>query len=569
MAKSAEARAAEKVKRKAQDERRYKIAAAAAEIEEALYEMIESKANVLDVEVGDILSRFLLYATARTSDSKATVWNGLVHVKSKEWADMKEDYPGSAFIGYVVERIQEENLYNIDKMNEEDKEIYVEAARKSRAAKINAGAAKTSTQRLVQGSVKNEISAMVQRMDFLHSTTGIEYLLFAVKGKPQDGLIGMYHASPKAQAFLENHLALPISHFVELLEGSVLGGPIGALNSHRTPTQIAKSLFRQDFLKSLRVAATSAAEDGSAPAIVDPLEITMVEYKNYPNIIRQYKVVSNGWPTDDNGSLVDPGTMGLGRLRAFTKLINDPTSGYGFKRITDTEWKDWCKKYDQDVAGGTLALGKRKTRSDAGKKRKKDSSNTVDALEMAQSMTGANKKGVEKSKKSNTTKRSRKKIVSKSADRSSPIAEVAHENVPTSSDSQDPVRSPTADSDEVPTNSLDQPQPFTFTPPDDTPVWPLPAIWVPSTPKPQKTPPPSSPMLTTNSAEPGPSTPGRTFRFIHNTPESVRSRACTPRPQRLQSPAVRPLPPPGRPLSQHSVFQGTDTPLVLDPALQA
>ncbi|KDN33494.1 hypothetical protein RSAG8_13414, partial [Rhizoctonia solani AG-8 WAC10335] len=511
MVKSTAARATEKIKRKKQDERRYKIAAAATEIEEALYEMIEAKAKVLDVEVGDILSRFLLYATARTSDSKATVWNGLVHVKSKEWADMKdlEDYPGCAFIGYVVERIHEEGLYNLDEMSEEDKETYVEAARKSRAAKINAGAAKTSTQRLVQGSVKNEISAMVQRMDFLHSTTSIEYLLFAVKGKPQDGLIGMYHASPKARTFLENHLALPINHFVELLEGSVLGG---ALNSHRTPTQIAKTVFRQDFLKSLRVAATSAAEDGSAPAIVDPLEISMVEYKNYPNIIRQYKVVSNGWPIGASGSLVDPGTMGLGKLRAFTKLINDPSSGFGFKRITDSEWKDWCKKYDQDVATGTLALAKRK----------KDSSNTVDALEMAQSMASAKKKA--------------------------------------------PVQSPTVGSVEIPSNDSAELQPFTFTPRDGAPAWPILAIQAPSTPKPQNQCLLHSPILATNSVEPEPSTPGRTFRFIHNTPESIRSRSCTPRPQRSQSPAVRPLPPP-HPLSQHGVFQGTDIPLPLDPTL--
>ncbi|EUC61598.1 hypothetical protein RSOL_401180, partial [Rhizoctonia solani AG-3 Rhs1AP] len=561
MAKSAAVRAAEKVKRKEQDERRYKIAAAAKEIEEALYEMIEAKAEALDVKVGDILSRFLLYATARTNDSKATVWNGLVHIKSKEWADMKENYPGSAYIGYVVERIHDESLYDLDKMSEEEKNTYLEAARQSRAAKISAGAAKTSTQRLTQGSVKTEISAMAQRLDLLHSTTSIEYLLFAVKGKPQDGLIGMYHASPKAQAFLETHLALPINHFVELLEGSALGG---ALDSHRTPTQIAKSKLRQDFLKSLRVAATSVADDGSAPAIDNPQDISMVEYKNYPNIVRQYKVVAHGWPINDNGSLVDPSTMGLAKLRAFTKLLNDPDSGYGFKRMPDGEWEDWCKKYNQDVATGALTLAKRKTRSDSGKKRKKDSANAVDALEMAHSMESTKKK-VEKSKKSNTTKRTRKKPVPKLLDSSSVVDDSAPDITSPSEDSQATVQLPIVDSEEAPTSGIVEPQLFTFTPPDGAPAWPTSAIQAPSTPKSRTASLLSSATLSTSSAALMPSTPERTFRFIHNTPESIRSRSYTPRPQRSQSPSLRPLSPL---LPQRAMFSGTDIPLVLDPGLK-
>ncbi|CCO35005.1 hypothetical protein BN14_09118 [Rhizoctonia solani AG-1 IB] len=124
MSKSTTAvRAAEKAKRKARDEVRVKIAAAAYKIEEALHDLIESKATELGVDATDLRSRFMLYANARTTAYKATVWNGLVHIKSKEWADKKADYQGSAFIGYVVERIHEDNLYDIDNMSQEENVI--------------------------------------------------------------------------------------------------------------------------------------------------------------------------------------------------------------------------------------------------------------------------------------------------------------------------------------------------------------------------------------------------------------------------------------------------------------
>ncbi|CCO36576.1 hypothetical protein BN14_10716 [Rhizoctonia solani AG-1 IB] len=392
--------AAEKAKRKARDEVRVKIAAAAYEIEEALHNLIESKAT----ELG------------------ATVWNGLVHIKSKEWADKKADYQGSAFIGYIVERIHKDNLYDIDNMSQEEKDSYLKAARQSRAAKLNAGTAKTSTDQLVQGSVKTEASAMMQRLDYLHLNTAIEFILFVVKGRPQDGLVGMYHTSPKARTFMESHLSLPIGHFVELMQGSVLGGAAGLLGSHQNPTQMAKTELRQTFLKSLREAAVSVGKDGSAPMISDPLEISMVEYKNYVNIIRQYKVEMVGWPIDSNGSLVDPGTMGLAKLRTFTKLINDPNSDYGFRRISNADWEARCRKYDEGIATGSIKVSTRKVRSDSGKKRK--GTEVIDAIELAQSMANQKKKHDEKTKKSNKAKYRSKKGLKKSQDNPDiPIAE--------------------------------------------------------------------------------------------------------------------------------------------------
>jgi hypothetical protein len=177
---------------------------------------------------------------------------------------------------------------------------------------------------------------------------------------------------------------------------------------------MAKTELRQTFLKSLREllghspsslvllpanhtpdfyigeAAVSVGKDGSAPMISDPLEISMVEYKNYVNIIRQYKVEMVGWPIDSNGSLVDPGTMGLAKLRAFTKLINDPNSDYGFRRISNADWEARCRKYDEGIATGSIKVSTRKVRSDSGKKRK--GTEVIDAIELAQSMANQKKK---------------------------------------------------------------------------------------------------------------------------------------------------------------------------------
>ncbi|CUA73045.1 hypothetical protein RSOLAG22IIIB_10489 [Rhizoctonia solani] len=364
-------KAAAKAKRKEQDDLNYKIATAAEELESQLNEDMQARAELLGVEISALRARFLMYASHRC-DTQPTIWNGLVHVKSEEWADMKEKYPGRAFLAYVVERIHNEDLYDLAKMSDEEQDQYIRAAQDARKAKLNAGVAKTSSERFVQGTVKNEIGAICNRLQYLHAATSIECLLFVVKGKAQDGLAPTYHASDKARTFLESHLKAPVAHLLDLMESSSIGGSAALALCHQTKTQLIKSRVRRAMLMSCRTAVTSVADDGSPPVVTEPLDIGMIEYKNYISFAKENKVIMEGWPVKPDGSLVDPSSMGLGKLETLLKLLENPNSGCGFKCLTENEWKEWTEKLDQDIKAGKVILPSRKTRSDAGKKRRHD-----------------------------------------------------------------------------------------------------------------------------------------------------------------------------------------------------
>src|SRR5690242_4417971 len=103
---------------------------------------------------------------------------------------------------------------------------------------------------------------------------------------------------------------------------------------------------------------TSTAEDRSPPMMTNPLDIGVVEYKNYVNFVKENKV--EGWPLKSDGSLVDPSSMGLGKLEKLLKLLENPSSGCGFKQLTESEWKEWTEKLDQEVEAGKITLPTRK-----------------------------------------------------------------------------------------------------------------------------------------------------------------------------------------------------------------
>jgi hypothetical protein len=76
-------------------------------------------------------------------------------------------HPGGAYMHYVIERIHEEGLYKPEEMSDEMKEHYIQVAQQARDAKLNAGAAKTSSQRLIQGSARNELIKISERVRML------------------------------------------------------------------------------------------------------------------------------------------------------------------------------------------------------------------------------------------------------------------------------------------------------------------------------------------------------------------------------------------------------------------
>ncbi|KDN47370.1 hypothetical protein RSAG8_03510, partial [Rhizoctonia solani AG-8 WAC10335] len=403
---------AQKEKRKAQDALNYQIAKAAAALEERMNKDMETEAKRLGVEVAAIRARFLMYASHR-GDTQPTVWNGLVHVKSEEWAEMKGKLvQGRAFLAYVVERIHNEDLYNLAEMSEEDQECYIRAAQEARMAKLNAGTAKTSSQRLLQGTVKNELSGICNRLQYLHAATEIEFVLLVVKGRAQDGLAPTYTVSDKARAFIESHLKASITHTLDLFESSSIGGAGAVALRSRNETQTVKSKLRRKVTQLFYDTVPTVAEDGSPPIVTNSLEIGMFEYKNYVNVVKEYRVILKGWPLTSNGSLVDPSSMGLGRMQRLLKLLEDPDSDCGFKRLTESEWKRWSEKLEEDVNAGRVTLPTRKIRIDAGKKRRHETSKEDKADDSKQARKqGTNQKPRKPSaaKKSNSQRTTQKK----------------------------------------------------------------------------------------------------------------------------------------------------------------
>ncbi|KAG8708917.1 hypothetical protein FRC11_006045 [Ceratobasidium sp. 423] len=463
------------------------------------------------------------------------MWNGLVHVKSEEWADMKELYPGRAFLAYVVERIHNEDLYNIAEMSEEDQDWYIRAAQDAHKAKLDAGVAKTSSEHFTQGTVKHEIAAICNRLQYLHAATSIECLLFVVKGRAQDGLAPTYHASDKAHTFLESHLKAPVVHLLDLMESSLIGGTAGA-------------------------AVTLVAEDGSPPMMTDPLDIGMVEYKNYINFVKENKVIMEGWLVKADGSLADPSSMGLGKLEKLLKLLEDPNSGCSFKRLTENEWKEWSEKIDQDVEAGKVKLLTCKTRSDAGKKRKHEPIEGEGETDGSRPARKQNTKS--KPKKAPTPKAggswATKQKKSSASNRSS-LGDSLQETYPDATSDHSPhVTTPnrhTGAHDVTPTDPhanahTDLPPPSEIlqrSPPVDSTsstqstfdfrmvdVFPAALQWPTNTHPQLLTPQTGHVGLNPSGAgvqgspRPGPSTPQRPFHFVLSTPEQQAARANSP-----------------------------------------
>ncbi|KAG8706453.1 hypothetical protein FRC08_001064 [Ceratobasidium sp. 394] len=355
-----EAKARQQAQRAIRREKAEKITAVLREIEEKTHDLLEAAAEDLDCDLDELRRAYLANASAHLH-AKPTAWNGLVHEKSKEWANMKgecvalpqmyslltlytlEEYSGGKYIQYVVERIKKEDLYN--KMSEADEARYIEIAQKLRDSKLNVGTSRNGIHRKTPGNVFAELEAMGQRLLHIHNVTGVEGLLVVVRGSEKDGMSPVYVTSPKAKKFIEGHLKLDTEHLVTLFECSVIGGAAAVANHHRTETQIVKSNVRVALLESLRTAATSIASDGSEPTITNPLEISSISYSDYMDTIDRYKVEAFVWPIKED-KLVDPSNVGGHRiLSSYLKLIE--TGKAGFRRMTDAQWEAWRKARDE------------------------------------------------------------------------------------------------------------------------------------------------------------------------------------------------------------------------------
>ncbi|KAG8693837.1 hypothetical protein FRC09_010265 [Ceratobasidium sp. 395] len=346
------AKARRKAKRAAKAQVEESINEELSDIEDRLHELIDAAATKLDVGAEEIRSRFLAYTGSRSS-ARPTAWNG-------------SSYSGGAYMLYVLKRIREEELY--EDMSDEMKERYIKVAQQVRDDKLNAGSARSGSKHTTQGSVKDQLEEIGEKLNYIHNATQVEYILMSVRGKPKDGLQAVYYASNKVRSFIESHLTIEMNQLLTLMESAALGGAQRLADRSHTETAQAKSEVCKAMLKLLRDAAAAAASDGSPPTATNPNAIPFVEWKNYHNTVKQYKVVIYNWPMKTSGQMMDPNSMGLGQLPVLLRRIRDEECG--FKRLTEAEWTEWTDKFESEIKSGTVEVPLRKTQCNAGKKRK-------------------------------------------------------------------------------------------------------------------------------------------------------------------------------------------------------
>lgn len=104
-----------------------------------------------------------------------------------------------------------------------------------------------------------------------------------------------------------------------------------------------------------------------------------MHYDDYfDEIVTVHRVVLEGWPLPNFNSPASLGSAESLHRKLYDSLVIDPPSCF-WRRIADDEFMELKRKNDADVAAGIKPMVKpRKTRSDAGTKRKatEDNGNT-------------------------------------------------------------------------------------------------------------------------------------------------------------------------------------------------
>ncbi|KAG9079339.1 hypothetical protein FS749_008593 [Ceratobasidium sp. UAMH 11750] len=378
MAPPTTAQTALNAKRAAKRHKEAEIIKALHDVESEVYKLLDTAAERLGVETSELRARFMAQGAAQQHAAEPTAWNGFLHMKAKELAHLKSQFPGVLFMNEVSRQVKQSGEY--DQLTEQELQHYKAITQKVRDDRLSAGKlGDGDSQQLTQGSVKKDLVDIVLDLDCIYEATKVESVLFVVKGNSDAGLKPIYYASPKAREFVESHIKLKVPQFLHLMEKSVDGGAIGVAGAYKNDTQSVKGRLRTVMVESLRAAATTQADDGSEPYLDDPEKIATVSWKHYWVMVRNYRVEAFNWPmSDDGASMKDPSD--LGGYTELSRLLEDVESGKrGFRRLTDADWEARMEEYRTSVEAGTVTAHKRKPRADRGQTKKRPAALTDSA----------------------------------------------------------------------------------------------------------------------------------------------------------------------------------------------
>ncbi|KAG8713746.1 hypothetical protein FRC11_011153 [Ceratobasidium sp. 423] len=305
----------------------------ALQINELVKNAIAEGAAELDIDEGELMSRFALIAPL-SETRRPNYYNGLISHYSKEWKS-EYDGPPKQYLSYVVQRINRENL--AENLSDEEIERYVKVAEEARASNKELQAARTTRKKAVSRAFA-ELQTIHERLLTLNNTVGVEFVLFVTRGALEDDVEPFYSSSEKAAKFMHGQVSMAPKDILQLMDLYVIGDGQGAediANGER-------NLHRRSVQDKLRDSLLKAAKGTGA----DTSKFRHVQYKQYAELVLKYKVILRGYPLTPDGGMVRPSDFpgGIKGLRHAERQLT--TGHWGFDKIDETIYNEWKARYE-------------------------------------------------------------------------------------------------------------------------------------------------------------------------------------------------------------------------------
>ncbi|KAI5991220.1 hypothetical protein EDD15DRAFT_2197644 [Pisolithus albus] len=198
------------------------------------------------------------------------------------------------------------------------------------------------------------------RLNSLRCRTGMETLLFAVRGSTDITVDGVSFATPGVEGFLGMVMGIDNLTLVSKMEGFAIQGIKGAARNHQDRVSHVRSSIREIINRKLR-------------EITGNPDAKMQWSAYFARVVSRYLVIVDGWP--DNIPFVNLSSVSSS-LPQLERLLNKWETGeIQWKCITQQELSRMQDERCTQLETGQAIEPKRRTHSDKGKTHKKSSGN--------------------------------------------------------------------------------------------------------------------------------------------------------------------------------------------------
>ncbi|KAG2738373.1 hypothetical protein P692DRAFT_20851675 [Suillus brevipes Sb2] len=285
----------------------------------------------------------------KKSHSKVSAWNSFLWKKGQD--GNKENYGrGKDVLEGIVKDFKDE--YN--SLTEEEKANLVEEYKEYKATKTTGQRISTKSK---INDVTNTLKAVESELNNLRSRTGAETIMYVVRGTTDLPLRGSQFATEGVQSFMESAMGINNQDLVSKLEGFAIQGMTGAAKNHQQRVAEVRAVIRSEINKALQ----TVAKDPDA-------KMQWAQY--WRNVVKRYSVIIEGWPEQIPFANLSTVSSSLPELEM---LLRKWRSGAIYwKRLTPEELERMDEERDKGIEDGAIVEKRRRTRSDKGKKRRRD-----------------------------------------------------------------------------------------------------------------------------------------------------------------------------------------------------